>query len=408
MIGGVVMQPHTSFKILGVLNSPSPISVLEIAQKTGLRKRRIYPALSAMLKEERATKTICGKWKISPGGIQYLEEWNKQFEIREKIVQEYLLGQTMKGLANKYSMSFKSVWRLLLRRCPKVVYSRRKKDPLACTTILTSKQEKEIVQLYRSGMGSERIGKQLRISGETVLKIIRHYIPSEIRSPGDSSTKIKPQPPELTPQKAFLIGHLIGDGYVPRTPHGKIVYTNTCLKLVLKMLKVFDKVYGIKGHLSRRGPVFYVKWTSKKAWEDLRKYTLSYHSKEWRIPKEIFDPVILGRPFLRALFDDEGSVTLCLTGRKRLAREISLASACKKGREDIIRLSSLLGIHARNNKAKVTIRGKINTKNFQSRICFSKGVKVRNGHWRGLDKREVLDLLIKSYNNPSVIHSKNQ
>ncbi len=309
----------------------------------------------------------------------------------------------MKDLTNKYSMSFKSVWQLLLKRCPEVVYSRKKKDPSACTTILTSEEEKEIVRLYHAGMGSERIGERFRISGETVLKIIRHYIPREIKSCGSYPTGIKPQPPKLTPSKAFLISHLIGDGYVPRTPHDKIIYTNTCLKLILKVSRVFDKIYGIKGHFSRRGFVFYVKWTSKKAWEDLHKYVFSYHSKEWQIPKEIFDdPAILGRPFLRAIFDDEGSVTLCLTGRKRLAREICLASACESGCEDIVRLLSLLGIHARKSWAKVTIRGKINAKRFRSMISFTKGVKVRGGKWKGFDKCEVLHLLIQSYDDLSV------
>lgn len=403
-MGSIMVQPHTSLKILNTLkDSLSPISIIKLAQKTGLRKQQIYPTLSSMLREKRVIRATRGGWEISSKGIQYLEKWKKRFETGERIVQEYLLGKTMKDLAIKYSMSFKSVWRLLLKRCPEVVYSKKKKDPLACTTILTSKQEEEIVRLYRAGMGSERIGERFQISGEAVLKIIRHYIPGEIRPRGGSPARIKPQPPKLTHQKAFLISHLIGDGYVPRTPHGKIVYTNTCLRLILKVLRAFDKIYGIKGHLSRRGPVFYVRWTSKMAWEDLHKYVLSYHGKEWRVPKEIVDdPVVLGRPFLRALFDDEGSVTLCLTGRKRLAREICLASECESGCDDIAQLLSLLGIHTRRSSTKVTIRRKINVKRFQSRICFSRGVKVRGGRWKGFDKCEVLCLLIKSYDDPSV------
>jgi intein/homing endonuclease len=226
-------------------------------------------------------------------------------------------------------------------------------------------------------------------------------VPTEIRPPIKAAVEIKPQPTRLTSKKASLIGHLIGDGSV-RGENNTIRYTNTCLKLVLKVAKAFSDVYGLQRRISERNGIFQVDWCSKKALEDLCQYT-SYRCKEWRIPKEIFEnPRVLGPPFLRALFDDDGCVVLCSSSKhKSWQRRVCLRSTSNQGCEDVTRLLSLLGINSRVIKWAVIISGKGNVKRFQSRVGFTQGVKVQRGSWKGMDKAKVLELLLASYEDPS-------
>jgi transposase len=319
-----------------------------------------------------------------------------------EVLRTYEGGKTCEEIAAEWEVSNETIRRLLLRHKPEIIRRRgfRKKDPLACTTLLTLEEEKKIVDYYCNGKSLDEIEKLIGVSDSTVCKIIRHFAPYLIRAPVLPPKPIKPQPLVLSPEKAFLIGHLIGDGSVMRKSYA-IRYTNTCLKLVLDVSKAFTSVYGLEGRITQRDGIINIDWCSKEAWKDLHSYT-NYHCREWRVPTQIFEyPKVLGPPFLRALFDDDGCVALCSSRKhENWQRWVCLRSICTYGCEDIARLLSLFEIRSRKAYKAVIISGKENIKRFQSMVSFTTGVKVRRGLWKGIDKAEVLELLLASYENP--------
>jgi transposase len=324
----------------------------------------------------------------------------------DEAVHAYTSGKTCEELAVHYKVSNETVRRLLLHHHPEIIRPRgpRKKDPSACTTFLTLGEEMRVVDYYRVGKSLDEIERLVGISDSTANKIIRHLAPQLLRSPIHPPKPIKPQPSVLTPEKAFLIGHLIADGSVMR--NHAISYCNKNRILVEKVAEVFEKVYGIpvpKMYLSKDG-VFTMRWYRKKAWEDLMRYT-EYGSRNWVVPNEIItNPAVLGPPFLRALADDDGCVVLYprLHGWYRW---ICLRTISQPGRLGLIHLLSSLAIGTYETVNAVIISGRKNIERFRQIIGFSQGVKILRGRWRGWDKAEILELLLQSYRGKvSLIH----
>ena len=121
---------------------------------------------------------------------------------------------------------------------------------------------------------------------------------------------------KLTKAKARLIAHLIGDGAHFRSRHD---YNLKYEVIDLELLKSFNddliKVYGLKpsweNHKSgiTGRPTKFVRLRSKFAFEDLLRYA-TYYSKDWRLKSLLLDsPKEIKEEFLKAFFDDEGSVT---------------------------------------------------------------------------------------------------
>ena len=134
---------------------------------------------------------------------------------------------------------------------------------------------------------------------------------------------------KLTKEKARLITHLIGDGCVYK------VKTNYNIKYEVKDRELLDQfeedivsVYGlavIKGFnpSGKTGELIpLVLLRSKRAFEDLKKYC-EYASATWWVPLQILEAQdYIKIEFLRALFDDEGTVV-------------------KEGKRSVIRLYSI-------------------------------------------------------------------
>jgi len=120
---------------------------------------------------------------------------------------------------------------------------------------------------------------------------------------------------KLTASKARLIAHLIGDGcvYKCRTDYN-IKFEVKDLDLLQDFEKDLLAAYRLKptNGLNPSGKtgvlIPYVRLRSKKAFEDLKTYC-EFDSRHWTVPIQIknSNPRIK-REFLRALFDDEGSV----------------------------------------------------------------------------------------------------
>jgi intein/homing endonuclease len=127
--------------------------------------------------------------------------------------------------------------------------------------------------------------------------------------------KLKPGFEGLTKEKARIIAHLIGDGALYKTNHDYVLKYEVVDKYSLdKFRDDVVSVYGlspsfgfnVSGKTGKDIPFFRLR--SKLAFEDLMRY-VNYYSKDW-----ILKPLFLDSSkeikveFLRALFDDEGSV----------------------------------------------------------------------------------------------------
>jgi len=115
--------------------------------------------------------------------------------------------------------------------------------------------------------------------------------------------------------KARIIAHLIGDGALYQTRHDYVIkYEVKDLSLIKQFSSDLIEVYGLEPHfhLNSSGktgkPLIFARLRSKIVYEDLLQCA-TYRSYTWCIGKAIMDASLpIKRGFLRALFDDEGTV----------------------------------------------------------------------------------------------------
>lgn len=203
---------------------------------------------------------------------------------------------------------------------------------------------------------------------------------------------------------ARIIAHLIGDGCVTS---GYLRYCNTNEKLLQQFrtdIKTeFGNVHFTEGKVNSGTRFVHIR--SKEIVKKLYEYVKSYKSGDAEIPQQILvGPSKLKAEFLRALFDDEGSVGLRVykpTGE--IKRDVHMASKSRKLLEQIKRIlenefkirCNRIGkyIKNRNGKQYITlvlhITGRTNLRRFSSIINFSH-----------LEKRAKLQQLLYSYKRP--------
>src|SRR3989338_4263772 len=121
---------------------------------------------------------------------------------------------------------------------------------------------------------------------------------------------------KLTKEKARIIAHLIGDGCAFISKHDyNMKYEVSDKESLVSFENDMTQVYGLtlmKGSKpsGKTGkPIPFVRLRSKLAYEDLLKYSSSYFSRDWKIKRKLLNsPREIKREFLKAFFDDEGSV----------------------------------------------------------------------------------------------------
>ena len=139
---------------------------------------------------------------------------------------------------------------------------------------------------------------------------------------------------KLTEEKARIVAHLIGDGAHYKTNHDYVMkYEVRDEELLNQFSEDLFKVYGLKvsKHANKSGftdkPIYFVRLRSKLVFEDLAGYA-TYFSKDWRVKDQILNAdLLIRREFLRAIYDDEGSV--------KSKYEIALYSINREGLEQI-------------------------------------------------------------------------
>jgi len=134
---------------------------------------------------------------------------------------------------------------------------------------------------------------------------------------------------KLTKEKARIIAHLIGDGTVFRSKHDYNIKYEVCDKeSLISFENDLKNVYGLQvthgenpsGKTGKLIP--FVRLRSKIVSEDLMRYA-TYFSKDWNLkPLLLNSPKVIRKEFLKALFDDEGSVIPY--GKNKLIRLYSI------------------------------------------------------------------------------------
>jgi hypothetical protein len=120
--------------------------------------------------------------------------------------------------------------------------------------------------------------------------------------------------------------------------------------------------------------------------------------------------------FLKVAFSCDGGLCFYPARRKNkrgetkwLIRTVFLACHHPKLRKDYMSLLKFLGIKARNvsGDGKIKIENKKDICKFAKTIGFVKNVKITNHSkfWRDCDKNYVLNRMISSYKNPSLIYN---
>lgn len=120
---------------------------------------------------------------------------------------------------------------------------------------------------------------------------------------------------KLTKAKVRIVAHLIGDGCVYQYKHNyNIRYEVKDQESLESFEKDILRVYGLsltKGFNpsgKTKKPIPFLLLRSKIVFQDLQKYA-SYFSSDWAIKKIILKSSLqIKKEFLKALFDDEGSV----------------------------------------------------------------------------------------------------
>ena len=127
--------------------------------------------------------------------------------------------------------------------------------------------------------------------------------------------KLKTGFEKLSKDKARIIAHCIGDGCVYKSKHDyNIKYEVIDSELLDMFEKDMLKVYGLKltkvhnpsGKTGKLVP--YIRLRSKLVYEDLMNYA-TFTSQNWKIKGKVLNSDIeIKKEFLKALFDDEGSI----------------------------------------------------------------------------------------------------
>jgi hypothetical protein len=264
--------------------------------------------------------------------------------------------------------------------------------------------------LRYAGFSIGRIARTLRLSESTV-----HWHVKDIRLTGAQLEKLKGQKRELMakvnarrrgrPLKPIvfrkpgwtralvdLVAHLSFDGRIDR--YG-CYYYNRSLGRARHVKRSLTQLLGVRPRMRLRANGVWV---------------VSFHnvavgawlaSKERELLHVIRNRPQWQRPWLRALFDDEGHVHVSRGIRRiRASQDDRAVLRCAQRFLRLMHIESRIDLGAR----AVEITGRDNLLLFRKRINFSPGIWInhhrKNGLWsQPLEKRQLLDLALQSYRN---------
>jgi len=203
---------------------------------------------------------------------------------------------------------------------------------------------------------------------------------------------------------------LITDGSVI-PERNQISFANTSKELINRFCHLINKVYNYKIKTIGKGKgtkktLYLVQLKSKAICSDLMS-DMNYNTtkSDISIPKTWFDfhPSKIA-DILRNLFDADGGCSLRISFRKdrkcfEIKRTVFLSCNNSNLRKDYRKLLQKIGIKTGESSDKVTITNKVSIGKFKELVNFSRNVHIGydSKHWQGLEKRKLLDIILKSY-----------
>jgi len=208
---------------------------------------------------------------------------------------------------------------------------------------------------------------------------------------------------KITPQKVRIIAHCIFDGWLYSINcKYAIGYCNKNTSLMNKFVSDINELYGIfkkPRKRIRKSTTYEVEFFSKKMYNDIRVYISNDKSLTQSFFRILKRKKYLIKLFLRAFWDDEGTVSYCGSTRKLRGR-----CSNKLLRKQLLMLHKILGIVIKEDydNLGLIICNYENLRIFNQKIGFSKNVFVcksnKIGPWFGYEKRKVLNNALNSYN----------
>lgn len=264
-----------------------------------------------------------------------------------------------------------------------------------------------IKHLRRKGCSYKEIAKKLPVSVGTSYNYAKDVM---VTPAGLKRLKRKQgngRPPkeisiekDLTVEKVQIISHCLFDGSVIASNGDYMIkYTNASHGLIKQFIDDMRKVYdiesdNIRSYNGKTHPWREITYRSKNVVEDLMRYSSSYStSEEVGLPKGVDENKKFVQTFLRAFWDDEGSI----------AQDGALVASSKSQRliDEIKLLHDDLGVNCTIHRKTpcLTIYVKKNSDNFhrfRKRIGFTESVVTRGKHV-GLKKSKVLADFLNTY-----------
>jgi intein-encoded DNA endonuclease-like protein len=239
------------------------------------------------------------------------------------------------------------------------------------------------------------IGRKFGVTDNTVRKWIRDYdiyLRNKKEAMNTDRVKtflrnlrlIKPSKPfrNLTPEKAYILGVLCGDGHINEN-FVQLEINKNDEEFMKEFIKCFKDVYGLKFsyHFRPKRNTLATYISPEFICDDLLSYG-AFGVRKWRVPEVILksNEIEIISPFLRGFFDSEGCVA---------NRFIILGVVNKKGALDIVKLLRKVGINASFKEYLKTFKnystyvytigiyGKENIMRFKNMVNFTLSRKKR-------------------------------
>jgi len=228
---------------------------------------------------------------------------------------------------------------------------------------------------------------------------------------------------------AILLGLLYTDGCL--SPKGKsswrFAFSNKSERLVAIFRERMMQHFGLPASRVRLGMtedgLYIARVDSKEAGNSITREFGTFRTLRYRngtFPKARLPiPELLrhgvAKYFLQAAFSCDGGVNLYAARRDKkggetrwLIRGVYIACVHPVLREQYILLLQALGIRARNvvGDGKVKIETEKDIRVFHQKVGFIDGVHITHTSkfWPKIEKQELLNRLIKSYENPSLVY----
>ncbi len=227
--------------------------------------------------------------------------------------------------------------------------------------------EADLRRLYENGESTYSIAEKISVSAETVRRHLKKLgvklrcrreamklaFEKGRKKPPTMPHQVLPTSLKLTPEKAYILGVLAGDGFLVYCGEGKPyrmykVALETvdeefadefrrCLYLIYGIMPTIRKI--VEKHPGRKDR-YHVAIHCKAACEDLLKYG-SFGTRKWNVPEDVKSaPLDMKASYLRGFFDSEGGVDT-------KGWVIYAASVCAQGLYGISMLLSDFGTIAR-------------------------------------------------------------